>query len=99
MRSPIWAGVCDGETLEQGPINSLADAIVLFVVGVDDTQTLHGGGDVGEPRRAADVLHLLELLDSSMENAAGRLRGSKQVTKSGLGELSLNTGNPTMPSM
>lgn len=33
-----------------GAINSLADAIILFVVGMDDTQTLYGGGDVREPR-------------------------------------------------
>lgn len=66
---------------------------------MDDTQTLHGGGDVGEPRRAADVLHLLELLDSSVEDAAGRLRGPKRVTETGLREPSLNTGNLTVPSM
>lgn len=33
-----------------------------------------GRGDVGEPEGPADVLHLLELLDSSVEDAAGRPR-------------------------
>lgn len=41
---------------------------------MDGSQALHGRGDVGEPGRPADVLHLLELLDSSVEDAAGRPR-------------------------
>lgn len=52
-----------------------ADAVLLPAVGVDDAQALHGGGDVREPGRPADVLHLLELLDASVEDAVGTSRG------------------------
>lgn len=56
-------------------------AVLLLAIGVNHTQALHGGGDVGEPRGPADVLHLLQLLDSSVENAAEKPRGDKRATE------------------
>lgn len=72
---PIQGQVWNGEPWSRVPApDSLANAVLLLVIGVDDAQALHGWSDVGEPGRPADVLHLLELLDSSMENAVGRSR-------------------------
>lgn len=58
--------------------DSLADTVLPLVVGVDGSQALHGRGDVGEPGGPADVLHLLELLDASVENAAGKPRAARR---------------------
>lgn len=54
--------------------DSLVNAVFPLVVGVDGSQALHGRGDVGEPGGPADVLHFLEFLDSSVEDAAGKPR-------------------------
>lgn len=67
-----------------GPaLDSLANAVLLLVIGVDDAQALHGGSDVGEPGRPADVLYLLELLDSSVENAVEKSKGPQSRVSEG----------------
>ena len=59
-----------------GPAQDLlADAVVPL--GVDGYQALHARGYVGDPGGLADTLDLLELLDSSVKNAAGKPRAAQ----------------------
>lgn len=98
VHSPSESGMKHGG-LGQGPTwDSLGDAALLLAIGVNDAQALHGGGDVGEPGWPADILHLLELLDSSVENAGRKLKGAKWATKWGLIRLALTHTEPTRHS-
>lgn len=95
--SPSESGMKHGG-LGQGPTwDSLGDAVLLLAIGMNDAQALHGRGDVGEPGWPADILHLLELLDSSVENTGRKLKGAKWATKWGLRLAPIHT-EPTRHS-